>query len=249
MSAFRGFPARSYLEKYYSYVGDENAEMLGAISAFARELRPAMGHVIEVGGGPSIVALLGLCSAVDETPGRITFVDVAESNLAEIELWRRNAKESFDYSAVTTWLERETGGRVADAAAALRAATWEPLCLDLLTPAPPDLIGTFDTVSSHFFAESATGDEEELLTLLHRTASFGRKNSTLFLSFMRRSDGYRLDQLDFPAVAVDEVTLPSILHRASVCLEPLLIRVAPVQDPPTRPGYEGMVFVAGRLRS
>jgi len=79
-------------------------------------------------------------------------------------------------------------------------------------------------------------------------AGLGAPGARVFLSFMRRSIGYSVDGIDFPAVPVDENTLPGLLRAADLHLVDAEYLVTDVETPPTRTGYEGMVFVGGILR-
>jgi len=48
-------------------------------------------------------------------------------------------------------------------------------------------------------------------------------------------------------LAVDEDSLPGLLEAAGLRLEDMEIRLGPLEDPPARAGYDGMVFACGRL--
>lgn len=248
MTSFREFPARAYLDKYYSYVGEENASMLRAIVDFARRLKPRFNHVVEVGGGPSLVSLLALTAALG-APKRVAFLDIAPANLEEVSLWLTEDPSSFDYSRILRWLEIEYGADRHQVESSLRSARWELLEVDLEKPLPRYLRARYDVVSSHFFAESATDDRCEFERLLADLVAMGRPEASVFLSLMRRSIGYSVAGKDFPAFPVDEVTLTQHLENAGIHFEDFDIRSVLAEDPPTRPGYDGMVFAAGRLLS
>lgn len=246
MASFHDFPARAYLEKYYSYVGAENASMLRALVDFARHLEPRLNQVVEVGCGPSIVPLLALTVALG-APRHIVFLDIAPANLSEVSLWLAEDARRFDYGAIIKWLEIEYGVDPNRVESDLRSAQWELRETDLGEPLPQCLRARFDVVSSHFFAESATADRNEFERLLHDLTAMGRPGASVFLSLMRRSVGYSVAGQDYPALPVDEQTLTMHLTDAGAHFETLDIRSVPAEQPPTRPGYEGMVFAAGRL--
>lgn len=52
---------------------------------------------------------------------------------------------------------------------------------------------------------------------------------------------------DFPAFAVDESSIFGYLERAGVELEDVEVRSVASEDLASDPGYEGLLFVAGRL--
>jgi hypothetical protein len=68
------------------------------------------------------------------------------------------------------------------------------------------------------------------------------------LSYIRRSRPYRLDDETLhPALSLDEEDLPNLLARAGLEFAELRFERGPIDDPPARPGYDGMVFATGRL--
>jgi len=248
VNPFENFPARSYLETYYSYVGGENETMMRALAHFARRFEPRFEQVVEVGGGPSVVPILALCATIARSPRSITFTDISLANLAEVERWLYSSPTGFSYACVLKWLSREHGIEATQIEQLARAGEWTLSSIDLEEPLPTRMAHAFDTVSSHFFAESATSDQKTLISLLRRIAGLGAPDARVFLSFMRRSIGYSVDGIDFPAIPVDEDTLPGLLRAADLHLIEIEYLVADVETPPTRPGYEGMVFVGGVLR-
>lgn len=246
---FESFPARAYLEKYYSYVGGENEAMMRALADFASQFEPRFEHVVEVAGGPSVVPILSLCACTGRSPRSITFTDISVKNMEEAELWLHSHPDAFEYADVLDWLAREHMLDVSRIERLARESRWTLPVVDLRRPLPADMIGAFDTVSSHFFAESATSDPDTLVTLLNSIARLGGQDARVFLSFMRRSTGYTVAGIDFPAVPVDEDNLPGILEVADFHLSEMDYSVTEAETPPTRKGYEGMVFIGGILDS
>lgn len=246
---FEHFPALEYLEKYYSYVGEENEAMMRALAHFTQRFKPNFDRLIEVGGGPSVVPILAFCAATACSPRSIAFADIAAENLAEVERWVHSQPTRFSYAGILEWLSNEHGVEPAQIERLARSGEWTLSSIDLRQPLPTSMIRTFDTVSSHFFAESATSDRGTLLSLLGRLAELGRPDARILLSFMRRSLGYSINGLKFPAVEVDENTLPGMLDTAGLHLTDIEYLVTDAETPPTRPGYEGMVFVAGILQT
>jgi hypothetical protein len=245
---FNLFPARAYLEKYYSYVGEENKAMMRALARSANRFEPSFERVVEVAGGPSVVPIIALCAITERSPSSITFTDISSKNMHEADLWLRKGPGAFDYAAVLDWLSNEhapDGRQIEDLA---RAGNWNLPVVDLKEPLPPDMVHAFDTVSSHFFAESATRDRDTLVMLLRRIGQLGAPEARVFLSFMRRSVGYTVAGMDFPAVAVDEDTLPALFEAAGLRFSAMECSVTGTETPPTREGYEGMVFVGGVLQ-
>jgi NNMT/PNMT/TEMT family len=246
-SVFFEFPARAYLEKYYSHVGDENSAFVRAIVDFLAVDGGPTDRVIEVGGGPSLFSMMAI-AAVRRSPFRhVTFTDIGWKNLAEVESWLRDDPRQFDYEALLGWLNAEFGAPHETVARALRKSRWEILSVDWRNGMPADWQGLYDVVSSHFFAESATDDEGEFLDLLRTIGRLGRPGASVLLSFMCRSGGYRIGHQSFPAFSIDEDNIVDYLDRAGIELADPAVSTAPTEDPASDPGYDGMVFVCGRL--
>ena len=246
-SSFEHFPARPYLEKYYSGMGPENAALLEALTFFCRDLEPDLARVVEVGGGPIVLPLLALTAARGRGPGRVLFGDIAPANLAEVERWLVDHPEQFDWSATLEWLERHMGAQPHELVRSLRASSWELREIDMREPLPADLLSSFDTVSSHFFADSATADEREFVEFLAKVRLLGAPGATFFLSFMCRSSGYAIGAERFPAIALDPETLLPFLARAGFALSRFKLHAVPTEGHAEETGYEGLMFVAGTL--
>ena len=244
---FESFPARAYLEKYYSYVGAENDAMLRALADFARHLEPRFDRVVEVGGGPSIVPVLALCATLERSPGSVTFMDICPKNLDEAASWLDHETMAFDYTAVLRWLETQHGVTISNIERLAMSSDWRFPVVDLRQSLAGWMVHAFDTISSHFFAESVTSDRDTFITLLKRIADLGAPEATVFLSFMRRSQGYSIGGIDFPALSVDEETLPNLLAAGGLHLLDAQYLTINAETPPTRTGYEGMVFIGGTL--
>lgn len=245
--SFEHFPARSYLEKYYSGVGPENASLLEALIFFCRDLEPELARVVEVGGGPIVLPLLALTAACGRGPGHVLFSDIAPTNLAEVERWLVDDPEQFDWSGTLEWLERHAGADARRAARSLRSSSWELRELDMREPLPAELLSSFDTVSSHFFADSATADEREFVQFLAKVRLLGAPGATFFLSFMCRSRGYAIDGEHFPAIALDPESLLPYLAHAGFKLSRFKLHAVPTEGAAEETGYAGLMFVAGTL--
>lgn len=246
-SAFLNFPARFYLERYYSEVGVENAAFMRSVAGSVGGVN-RLGAVCELGGGPSLCGLLAMTAGAETGPERVVWVDVAQSSLAEVEAWLAGTSSAFDYSEVLRWLEREFCVDPRELGQRVRAADWDIRCLDLWRPSPPDLCGACDAVGSHFLAEAATDDERKFIEVTSRVAEVAADGALVTLSYVRGSQPYRLGgDVVYPAFAVDETSLPPLLKRAGLEFSDLSVKRGPKDDPPARPGYEGMVFANGRL--
>lgn len=246
-SVFYEFPARSYLEKYYSAVGPENAAFVRSIADYLWTRTAATDTVIEVAGGPCLYSLMSLMATRGRPFEHLTFTDIGWKNLREVDCWLRDHRSQFDYTPLLRWLRDEMGVGPDFVAGSLRASTWELASFDWREPVPRGWRRSYDVVSCHFFAESATNDEAELVAFLEKLGDLGRPGATLLMSFICRSVGYTIQQRDFPAFAVDQSSIFGYLERAGLELDDVEVRFVASEDLASNPGYEGLLFVAGGL--
>ena len=246
-SIFCAFPARSYLEKYYSSVEPENAAFVRSITEYLWPRTEATDTVIEVAGGPCLYSLMSLMASRGQPFDHLTFTDIGWKNLREVECWLQGHPSQFDCDPLLRWLSEEVGVDPDTVARLLRASTWELARVDWRKPVPQAWRHSYDVVSCHFFAESATDDETELVAFLEKLGDLGRPGATLMTSFVCRSADYTVQQRDLPAFAVDETTIFEYLERAGLELEDIEVRSVPSEDPASHSGYKGLLFAAGRL--
>lgn len=244
---FYGFPARPYLDKYYDTVGPENAALLHAIGDFVRNFHGPTESIIEVAGGPSMFALMAVVAERQLPFERVTFTDISPQNLDEVRWWLGGDQRRFDYTHLLSWLQRERGASPRDVEQWLRSSAWQVQQRDWLLSEDPSLHGSYDVVASHFFTESATSDEAEFLAMLRKVRRLGRPGSLMLLSFMTHSSGYRIAGQDFPAFGLDRKNLGEYLHAAGIELSASEMRFEPTEVSPEESGYDGLIFLGGRL--
>ena len=244
---FYEFPARGYLEKYYGTMGPENVAFVRSIADYVAARATPTDTVIEVAGGPSLYSLLALMAGRRRPFGHVTFTDIGWKNLREVRSWLDDGPGQFDYGALLEWLARHAGVDGAELAAALRASDWELVEFDWHEPVPPAWRHAYDVVSCHFFAESATSDEDDLVAFIGRLGELGRPGATLLTSFITHSSGYRIHGRDFPAFGIDERSVLHYLEQAGIELCDVELRSVAAQAPDADPGYDGLLFVAGRF--
>jgi NNMT/PNMT/TEMT family protein len=246
-SVFYEFPARGYLEKYYNAMGPENVAFVRSITDYVMARTAPTNTVIEVAGGPCMYSLLALMAARGRPFEHLTFTDIGWKNLREIETWLQDGPSQFDYHALLGWLADEAGVDPAAVARRLRASAWELASFDWRNPVPPAWRHAYDVVSCHFFAESATSDETELVAFLAKLGELARPGATLLTSFICRSAGYTIQHREFPAFGVDRDSIFGYLEQAGLKLEDVEVQHVASEAPASDPGYEGLLFVAGRL--
>jgi hypothetical protein len=246
-SVFFEFPARAYLEKYYGHVGPENEAFMRSITGYLRDRSLPTDTVIEVAGGPSLYSLMAIMACRGRPFRHVTFTDIGWKNLREVEGWLHDYPQQFDYEPLLSWLTAELDAAPERVTRSLRHSTWELANFDWRRPVPSAWERANDVVSCHFFAESATSDEEELVAFLAKLGRLGRPGATLLLSLMCKSDGYTIGHSDFPAFSIDESNIFRHLERAGLELEDIEVSTTPCEDPSTMPGYDGLMFIGAQL--
>ncbi len=247
-SVFFEFPARTYLEKYYSHVGDENAAFMRSVTGYLRDRSVPTDTVIEVAGGPCLYSLMAMMARRERPFRHVTFTDIGWKNLREVDGWLRNYPQQFDYQPLLRWLQEEVGSDPDQISRSLRSSSWELANFDWREPVPSSWTRAYDVVSCHFFAESATNDEAELVDFLRKLGRLGGPEATLLLSFMCKSEGYVIGQRSFPAFSIDEHNVFDYLEQAGLTLEDVELSTTPCEDPSTMPGYDALLFIGARLR-
>ena len=243
----RHFPARDYLCKYYSEVGAENEAFMHSILDYLGENRPRTANVIEVAGGPSLFGMMALAAHRRRPFLKVTFTDIGQPNLDEIAEWLAEGPDRFDYSELGQWMQATTGVAPDELAQTLRSSRWELVPFDWRHGPPEHWQGAYDLVACHFFAESSTANETEFVDMLARAAQLGRPDATVLLSFITRSSGWRVGGRDYPSFPVDADNIAGYLDRAGIRLDHTALETVPADRPDTDPGYDGLMFVAGRL--
>ena len=122
-SVFYEFPARAYLEKYYSAVGPENAAFMRSITEYLQARSVATDTVIEVAGGPCLYALMSIMACRYRPFRHLTFTDIGWKNLHEVESWLHDYPDQFDYAPLLSWLRAETGAAEERIVRSLRSST------------------------------------------------------------------------------------------------------------------------------
>jgi hypothetical protein len=243
----RQFPARDYLTKYYSEVGAENEAFMHSILDYLADTRPRTANVIEVAGGPSLFGMMALAAHRRRPFLRVTFTDIGEPNLAEVAEWLDGGPNRFDYSELGQWMQATTGVAPDELAQTLRSSRWELVPFDWRYDPPDAWRSAYDLVACHFFAESSTANETEFVEMLARAAELGRPDATVLMSFITQSSGWRVGGRDYPSFPVDAGNIGGYLERAGIRLEHTAMQTVAADRPDTDPGYDGLMFVAGRL--
>jgi len=107
---------------------------------------------------------------------------------------------------------------------------------------PPGRSDRWGMGTMFFVAESITRQENEFIAALRNFIRMLKPGAPFAAAFMRESTGYRVGNVDFPAVSINEL---DVEHYLRPRVEELI--VYPVRSvKPLREGYSGMILALGR---
>ena len=89
---FDTFDPRVYLREYYMTIDYENDQLLRFFSECYRDINPRS-TLLVFGSGPTLYSLITAATKVDT----IHVCDRLDSNLHEIQLWKRGDEEAFNW--------------------------------------------------------------------------------------------------------------------------------------------------------
>jgi hypothetical protein len=228
------FDSEWYLNHNYSRLRDDDHQILERLADFFNGVGQArLMHGIDVGTGSNlypVLAMLPLC-------GSITLQERARTNCQ----WLLNETARYSTLWEPFWdvlasrpLYRPIGDprwAVHERTRVMRGSIFE---------LPRN---TYDIGTMFFVAESITGRADEFMRAMRCFLRSLRPDAPFAAAFMRNSDGYEVNGVHFPAVAITEDDVQKCLHSEG-------IRKATVEKidsaNPLRDGV-GMMLVMGRV--
>lgn len=178
-SIFCEFPARGYLERYYSAVEPEHAAFVRSVTEDIWPRSAASDAAIEVAGGPCLYSLMSLMASRSRRFKDLAFTDAGWKTLRAVECRLQDRPSRFAHDPLLGWLTNELGIESGGLARLLRASRWELARLDWRSPVPPQWRQSYNVVCCHDFAESVADDERELVAFLRKLGELGRPGATL----------------------------------------------------------------------
>ncbi|MFJ2061386.1 guanitoxin biosynthesis pre-guanitoxin forming N-methyltransferase GntF [Streptomyces sp. NPDC087908] len=241
------FESRDYLDYYYSDVDIENAHIVRFL-ADAYDVVQRGGRALELGGGPSVYQLVSMADRVDE----ITFTDLLESNLLEVDRWRSGSSDRFQWDHfIRATLAAEGGptgaGDVTERADEVRRKITRLEVLDIADGANPGKIaaaGPFSVISSFFVAESVFKDivtwKSKLCTILDSLEVGGY----FVTGITTGSTAYRVNDLEFTTLPIEQSHIMDLLAEARLRLS--RFTYIPADTEVEERGYGGIVCFMAR---
>jgi len=175
--------------------------------------------MIDIGGGPTIYQLISARNKVRT----ITFAEYLESNRDEVNKWRRNEADAFDWDPYFRhYLRLENNNpdtSIEQMKSRLRVRMTEFLPCDLNDPEP--IAGparTFDVVSSHYCLEAICKNDDDLVSKLTKLVSLARPGGYLIMSCLSDAECYQVGDFNFYAYKVDKERFLEVLRQLGCTL-------------------------------
>lgn len=228
------FTPASYKALHYSEVRFDDRLILEKVRDFFAEAGiVAAARGVDAGSGPNLypaLTMLPFCS-------KVTMLDISRSNVE----WLSDQLKAPDESWDKFWhilAENRAYGDIGDYRSRL-AHKIEVRRGDLFNLDPR----SYDVGTMFFVAESMSNHPAEFTKAVRRFIGSLRHGAPFAIAFMRGSEGYTVESVDFPAVAIDDVDVKNCLHEVTATEW----QITPIEMVnPFRNGYEGMMLATGR---
>ncbi|WP_261564575.1 SCO2525 family SAM-dependent methyltransferase [Frankia gtarii] len=227
------FDTTAYLRHNYQTLRSDDQQILELVRDFFADSLPVGGAKgLDLGSGPNLYPALAMLPLCDE----ITLFELSNSNVAWLEGEVPNYRHTWD----PFWqllCERPRYRAVGNPRQELarRASVESGSVFEL----PED---RWDVGTMFFVAESISECPDEFDEALRRFVGALRAGSPFAAAFMENSAGYDVGRRRFPAVAVTEDIVRSILEATASDLR--LERIG-IEGDALRDGYTGMIVACG----
>jgi NNMT/PNMT/TEMT family protein len=238
------FNSREYLQQYYTSVDPENEQLLKFFVECHKDTQPHT-TILEFGSGPTLYSLITAAAKVET----IHVCDHLESNLQEIQAWKRGTEGAFNWQPfIQRALELEGMTRVTQADILARTALLQKklthFCFcDALNTSPlqGNHFKTYDIVQANFVLEAVTSSLVEWEGAFQNLLSLLKPQGTLLLSAVKNAAYYQVQGRQLPTASIDEQAFRRVLSRASFKEDHISIQTIP-SNPPYR-GYSDILLV------
>ncbi|GAA1896227.1 SCO2525 family SAM-dependent methyltransferase [Actinomadura bangladeshensis] len=230
----------TYWQSNYQEPHRDDLSFIATIAAFMADHLQGRTDLrgVDVGTGANLYpafSMLPFCSTV-------TLIDLSTSS---IDWLTRELSGSLD--AWTPFWDEYTKIPEYAAAGPLHEAIKAHARIEIKQASVFDLPGEqWDAGTMFFVAESISGDSSEFRAALARFVQALRPGAPFAVGFMENSEGWRVRDQDFPAVAV---SIADVTASMPVSTELHQVKRLSAAEKPIRPGYTGMILACGIKRS
>jgi NNMT/PNMT/TEMT family len=227
------FDSTAYFNHNYRHLRDDDREILGRVrDFFATALVPADARGVDVGPGANLYPTLCMLPRCR----RIVLWELSRSNVAWLRKQLRRHGPAWDQfwhhlTAVEPYRDFAEPWTELQERVRLRH--------DSVYDLPPQ---AFDIGTMFFVAESISTWKHQFEYAVHRFLGSLRPGAPFAAAFMRNSSGYRVGEIDFPAVPVSPAEVRQCVAEVGLIQELVEIEKG---DKPLREDYDGMILVTG----
>ena len=241
---FETFDPRRYLREYYQTVDFENEQLLRFFIDCYSNAYPRSA-LLEFGIGPTLYSLITAATKIDT----IHVCDRLGSNLHEIQLWQKDAKDAFNWDAfIQRALELEGNRSVTQVELQRRARLLRSKLMDFSLcdafrhpPLQEKHFNAYDIVQVNFVPESITSSLIQWESALWNILSLLKPQGTLILTALKNATYYHVQEKKFPAVSIDEYIVIQALKKFGFSESDILIQTIPASLPYR--GYSGIMLI------
>jgi hypothetical protein len=207
------FQPMDYLAEYHMDWDEEDKFASDFLHSSFESIAP-QNSMIDVGGGPTLYQLISARNKVNT----ITCAEFLEVNRREIEKWRANAPDAFNWDPYFKHylrLEKQAYCKsIEEMKISLRSKLSEIVPYDFTKdPSMAGPVRSFDIVSSHFMVEHLVKNDNEFETGLRSLISLGCPGGYLILSFLREADNYKVGPFEFYTYRINEEICERLLVK------------------------------------
>jgi NNMT/PNMT/TEMT family len=227
------FDSAAYFNHNYRYLREDDREILGRVrDFFATATLPPDARGVDVGPGANLypaLCMLPMCR-------RITLWERSRSNVSWLrkqvrrhgpawdQFWNHLCEKEPYQGFPEPWTELQQRVRLRH---------------DSVYELPAQ---TFDIGTMFFVAESISSRLHQFEYAVHRFVAALRPGAPFAAAFMQNSRGYRVGEIDFPAVPVSPRDVRQCVADVGLIHELFEIEKG---DKPLREDYDGMILVTG----
>jgi SAM-dependent methyltransferase len=232
------FGAQKYYEHNYQKMRDDDAEMLGLVREwFATAASGGHRKGVDVGSGANLypaLAMLRHCR-------KITLCDYSKENVA----WLRRTIARLPESWAPFWEVLAPGS--GDEGFAWAREILRQQCTVRRRSIFRLPNSRWDIGTMFFVAESLSEDHHEFERALGSFFRALRPGAVFAAAFMESSEGYEVEDVEYPAVWIDKGQLEASI-RAFAQVRHCEVRRVDINPSPVRAGYTGYLVALGQIK-
>jgi hypothetical protein len=240
------FPAKRYLEHYYTEIGDENQSLI-SFYAQIRDRIPENANHLEIGSGPTIYQVISIAPRVKQ----MTFTDISSGALNQVRLWRKNVRSGFSWNIFTRRSLEEEGDKPSPSLIEKReelvrtkikrlvqvnlssSVEFQKIC---------DKYGPFDSIASNFAFEAIVTkrqDFRKLLKLVYKNLS---SNGVFNIIMVEDCPSYQIGKKYLKTLNINREALLSELQKVGFNLTKSVKRFQATEN--IEYGYTGVMLLS-----